>query len=139
MIKSFKFTEEPTFDRTNKRVIHYISRALIRLRLEYNGKISPTPITCLIDSGCDNNLFPSSWGRSLGIKIENGAPANYIGIGKSSLEGYRHLVKIHIADSNISFKTIVDFSDEQQIPLLGRGGFFFYFKKSSNIPSINSG
>lgn len=129
MLKSFKFTDEPTLDPEKKKVIRYVSRALIRIRLEYGGKISTHPITCLIDTGCDSNLFPSSWGKSLGINIENGININYTGIGESSLLAYSHIVKIHIEDTNISFTTKVDFSEKQQTPLLGRSGFFMYFKR----------
>jgi len=129
MLNSFKFTDEPTLDSTKKKVIRFVSRALIRIKLEYGGNLSPYPITCLIDSGCDFNLFPASWAKSLGIIIEDGTPVKYIGIGKSDLIAYSHFVKIHVEDTNMSFTTKVDFSEKQQTPLLGRSGFFSYFKK----------
>ncbi len=129
IVAEFRFTPEPHIDPTNRKVYRYVDRPYVRIRLEYGKNISATPVTCLIDSGCDFNLFPAHWGETLGIAIEDGEPVNYMGIGNSGLKAYTHKVKIHIEGTAINFVTAIDFSKDQQTPLLGRSGFFGYFKK----------
>lgn len=128
IIKAFAFTPEPTTDAKGK-VIRIVTRPLIRIRLEYGRNKSESPVTCLLDSGCDFNLFPASWGKVIGIDITKGKSSNYEGIGKSDLIAYTHIVKIHVEETKISFTAPIDFSEKQQLPLLGRAGFFSYFKK----------
>ncbi len=127
IIEEFKFTSEPTI--INQKVVKFVSRPLINVQLSFNHKINKTPVTCLIDSGCDHNLFPAHWGELIGIPIKKGPIAPYKGIGSSSLTAYSHVVTLYITNTSISFKTNIDFSYEQQVPLLGRSGFFAYFKK----------
>jgi len=112
---------------TNK--VGFIYRPYIPIRLGYSHKLSTHPVNCLLDSGADKNLFPSQWGELVGIKIKNGKLQEHIGIGEVSVLAYRHTVILYVGSH--SFKTEVDFSEQQQLPLLGRDGFFRLFKKVS--------
>lgn len=82
----------------------------------------------MVDSGSDRNLFPAKLGESIGINIKSGNLRPILGIGKDNvIDAYTHKIKIFIADR--SFDSEADFSYEQQAPLLGRDGFFKFFKK----------
>ncbi|MEO6508809.1 MAG: hypothetical protein ABIO02_02555 [Patescibacteria group bacterium] len=111
------------------KAIKYISRPFIKILIGYNLQISKTPIKCLVDSGCDQNLFPAYWGEFIGINIKSGVETIYKGIGRNTICAYGHHLKIYVPDSKINFITRIDFSYEQQLPLLGRVGFFDHFKK----------
>lgn len=111
---------------TNKKLIAIYS-PIISIQLSSNHKIYPFPIDCLIDSGADFNLLPARIGESLGLSIKKGDKVTHMGIGSIGITAYSHPVKIYLG--NYSFKTTVDFSYNHKIPLLGRYGFFRYFKK----------
>lgn len=127
IIEEIKHTPEPTI--INGKIVRYVSRPYINVQICYNHKISKTPVRCLIDSGCDHNLFPAHWGELIDIPIKKGKFAPYRGIGSSSLIAYTHFVTLNIPNTPIQFKTGIDFSYEKQLPLLGRSGFFSYFKR----------
>lgn len=50
-----------------------------------------------------------------------------MGIGNVSVLAYRHKVKIYVEGYN--FNTFADFSEQQNIPLLGRITFAEHFKR----------
>ncbi len=81
----------------------------------------------LVDSGSDRNLFPAELGEAIGIDKKSEKSCLVYGIGSIELTTYEHQADLHIG--KVSFKTIVDFSYEQQMPLLGRSGFFDLFKR----------
>jgi hypothetical protein len=81
----------------------------------------------LVDSGSDRNLFPASLGEAIGIDIKSGKSCPVYGIGNIKLTTYEHEVELHLGAE--SFKTTIDFSYEQEMPLLGRNGFFDLFKR----------
>lgn len=82
---------------------------------------------CLVDSDADKNLFPAEWGERVRIKIKSREEVIHYRIGKKDVKAYRHKVKPYIGGYN--FETEADFSYEHQFPLLGREGFFKYFKR----------
>ncbi|MBI3443485.1 hypothetical protein HY008_02345 [Candidatus Woesebacteria bacterium] len=106
--------------------IYEIYRPTVPLQISYKGKIS-FGFQTLVDSGSDRNLFPASLGESIGIDIKKGPKRIIRGIGGFTLTAYFHNVKVHIA--GYDFETEVDFSFEHPFPLLGRMGFFRFFKK----------
>lgn len=117
--------------KTNKLVVTY--RPYIDIKIGIENKWKDNKITCLIDSGADRNLFPASTVKSLGVVIQKGSKTVHKGIGNYILTSYTHTVKISI--ENKTFETEIDFSEDAYIPLLGRQGFFNYFKKISFIMS----
>lgn len=103
---------------------------LIPIRLSYKHKFGKVAVDCLIDSGADINLFPADWGESVGINIKKGPRQMINGIGAIGVESFVHVVKIYLG-SDIIFVTKANFSYSQEIPLLGRDGFFNHFKRVS--------
>lgn len=100
---------------------------VVPVRLSANHKIYPYIIDCLLDSGADFNLLPAVVGEKMGLKIKKGRKTEHIGIGNIGITAYVHSVKLFV--KNYSFKTEMHFSYDHRIPLLGRDGFFKYFKK----------
>ncbi len=100
---------------------------IISIRLGTKSKIFPKDIECIPDSGSDFNLFPAEIGETLGIKVAKGKKREHTGIGNAHILAYEHSVKIFLQGH--SFKTDIHFSYNHKIPLLGRYGFFKYFKK----------
>jgi hypothetical protein len=118
----------PEKDLITGKIKNEIYRPLIPIRISYNHTISFYSFDCLVDSGSDKNLFPAQIGELIGIKIRKGPKRIICGIGNSNLEAFTHIVKIFInATGKINFETTIDFSYEQQLPLLGRNGFFNHF------------
>lgn len=125
-----KFDQQPRAYKdplTEKVKFTYVP--VIPIRLSYNHKFGNFLIDCLLDSGADRNIFPSDYARILGIHIKKGKLVEHIGIGGASLLAYAHRIKLFVGSHD--FQTSVDFSDHQIIPLLGREGFFKFFKQVS--------
>ena len=120
----FYYVPDPYLDPvTNQR--KEILRPKIPIRLAYEHKLSKVLVDCLIDSGSDTNLFPADWGRSVGIRIEKGDYDQIRGIGDVDIDSYIHKVGLYIGSKRINVNA--NFSDEQNVPLLGRQGFFDQF------------
>ncbi len=104
-----------------------IFRPKIPVRMKYKHNFNKWPISCLLDSGADFNLFPAKWGDSVGITVKKGQELTMFGIGGKNIASYRHNVSLFV--NHYSFDTTACFSFEQDIPLLGRDDFFKYFTK----------
>lgn len=128
MLFSFKYLSFPISNKKNE-IIGEICRPQIPIRISYKHKLLGYLISALIDSGADNNLFPSYFGQKIGLNIKKGEEFNIGGIGNIGIKAYRHKIKIFV--DSYSFETYVDFSDDQQTPLLGREFFFKFFKNIS--------
>lgn len=102
-----------------------IFRPYIPFRVSLNhGNPSPH-IDGLLDSGSDRNLFPLDLARMLGIDLKKCKPVTITGIGGIQIPSYTAQINIWI--NNEKYPTEADFSQNQQIPLLGRHGFFNLF------------
>ncbi len=102
---------------------------IIPIRISANHKMYPYTINSLVDSGADFNLMPAELGEYLGLKIQKGTKSLHRGIGNVDIVAYIHTVNIYFQGHN--FKTQIHFSYVHRIPLLGRYGFFRFFKKVS--------
>lgn len=103
-----------------------IYRPVISIRIsKTHGQISPF-FDALIDSGSDRNLFPLRLATALGIKLKKIKPKQIGGIGKVVIDAYTEKINIWLGTKE--YKTEADFSPQQQVPLLGRDGFFNLFK-----------
>ena len=91
-----------------------------------SGTKSSSLFQALIDSGSDRNLFPAEFGEQIGLKVKKGIRAPIDGIGGVRIQAYTH--KVYISIENYEFLVSVDFSYEQEMPLLGRLGFFDQFR-----------
>src|SRR3989344_8236522 len=90
-----------------------------------SGLVSPQ-FDALLDSGSDRNLFPMSLAKYLDITFENLKPKKIYGIGESPINAFPAKVTLWLG--NKSYATDADFSTKQNLPILGRDGFFNLFK-----------
>jgi hypothetical protein len=101
-------------------------RPVISIAISYGNTIF-SGIEAMVDSGADKNLFPAWIGTRLGMNFNSSEYSKIIyGIGGAQIKAFTQKVRLHIY--KFSFDTEIDFSFEQQIPLLGRDGFFSLFK-----------
>lgn len=117
---TFYYVPEPNKDLKTGKIVE-ILRPKIPIRLSANYHISKILVDCLFDTGSDRNLFPADWGRSLGLRIEKGKPTKIGGIGGKVIIAYTHSVTLFVGVHKIVSEA--DFTDEQNLPLLGRIGF----------------
>lgn len=110
----------------NKKLVAIYS-PIIPIKISINHKMYPNTVNSLLDSGADFNLMPAAIGEYVGLAIKKGKKVTHMGIGNVGIIAYAHPVKIFI--QGYSFKTDIHFSYDHRIPLLGRYGFFKYFKK----------
>ena len=123
---TFDYYPDP-FIEAETGITRYVHRPFIPIRLSYAHKMLKFPFNALLDSGADNNLFPAELCEHLGIKLKNKNYQKHIGIGSQGLDAYRHQVTIWVGSYH--FQTNIDFAIGQQMPLLGRLGFFKFFKQ----------
>lgn len=125
-VTGYSYIPQPFgIDSVTGRLIE-IYRPMISIRIsKEHGPIS-LPFDALIDSGSDRNLFPLRFATSIGIQFRKIRPKQIIGIGKVVIDAYT--AKINIWLGIKKYETEADFSPQQEIPLLGREGFFNLFK-----------
>lgn len=115
-----------TFQDSKSQKFIQIHLPLIPIKVSnFHSQISPQ-FDALLDSGSDRNLFPMSLAKYLGINFGKNKLKNIYGIGKNHIKAYPS--KIILWLGNKSYETEADFSKEQNIPILGRNGFFNLFK-----------
>lgn len=124
---TFDYLPLPRKDSKTGKIVDQIFIPVIPVRIIYNHQLYRNPINCLVDSGAERNLFPAFFAEKLGIKVKKGDPKTIFGIGGVKIEGFTHNVTLYI--NTLSFKSQIDFSYEQEVPLLGRIGFFDKFEK----------
>ena len=124
----FSYFPRPYVDQKTQKIID-VFRPEIPIRLAYGHRLYPNPILALLDSGADNNLFPSKYALLLGLNFRKGAKRLITGIGNHQIDAYRFPVILYIEEMKIN--TNIDFCESQQTPILGRHDFFKYFSKIS--------
>lgn len=125
---SFSYERYPKTDPKSGKIIGEKFYPIVVIKLEYGHQIT-RPFRALVDSGSDRNLFPAHIGESIGMSFRKIKPVTIKGIGKGETQAYTKKVKL-IIDTN-EYDTEVDFSYDQQMPLLGREGFFDLFERIS--------
>lgn len=123
----FNYFSFPLLNPKTGRISGQIYRPFVPIKLCYKHQLSKNAFNALLDSGCDQNLFPAELGELVGIRIKKGQQKCIGGIGGIKITAYTHIVKLFL--KNYDFDTVVDFSYEQQVPLLGRTGFIDCFKE----------
>ena len=103
--------------------------------LEHQGMVSPFFFRSIVDSGADNCIFPSIYGRRLNIQIEAGKKYPYLGAAGSGLAYFHHVkVWIEVEKKPYFFEGYCGFADalnEVGLGLLGRHGFFDLFHSAA--------
>ncbi len=127
MSRKFWFTyfPYPHLDPSTGKEIE-VFRPTVPIQISYKDKVT-TSFQALIDSGSDRNLFPAEIGELVGLDIKKGETRPIHGIGGVKISSFTHEITLYI--EKCKFVTMVDFSYEQQVPLLGREGFFSLFKR----------
>ena len=99
---------------------------LIPIKLaNIHKQISPQ-FDALLDSGSDRNLFPMPLAKYLGIDFGKSKPNRVYEIGKGYINAYSTKITLWLGTKR--YQTEADFSVQQNIPILGRNGFFNLFK-----------
>lgn len=122
----YNYLSNPRKDPKTGMITGQIFYPVIPIKLCYKHIIFKYLINSLVDSGSDRNLFPAEIGENIGIKIKNELSQEVGGIEGIKITAFTHRVKIYLGSYEIN--TFIDFSYEQKVPLLGRNGFFNYFK-----------
>ena len=123
---SVTYLPEPVIDPKTGVFLAKVLRPKIPIFIS-SGKKTSDLFHALVDSGSDRNLFPARLGELVGLDIENGKKSFIYGIGSIKITAYEHEVNLHFG--RLILKAKVDFSLEQDMPLLGREGFFDLFKR----------
>ena len=123
----FDYVSFPIIDPKKGKITGQIFRPFLPVKVCYKHTLFRNPLNALVDSGSHRNLFPAYVGEKIGFNVQKGIYQNIGGIGGVGIEAFTHPVKIFIRD--FSFETFIDFSYKQQVPILGRNGFFNFFTK----------
>ena len=80
-----------------------------------------------VDSGADLSLFRRNDAELLGLSLFQGEYRPIIGVGRTLIPAFMHIVKLKIGDTSLDAK--VAFADSDEVPrLLGRTDVFKQFK-----------
>ena len=123
---TYDYFKIPRIELDKKQLPEEIYFPFIPIRIAHDRKLS-LPFRALVDSGATRNLLPAALGIQAGIDILSGERVKIFGIGRKEITAYTHKIKVHL--DLLSFETEADFSLDQDIPLLGREGFFNLFQK----------
>lgn len=110
----------------NKKLVALYS-PIVSIQVSANRIIYPNEVDCFLDSGSDFNLMPADIAEKMKINVKKGERITHMGIGNVGIIAYSHPVNLHLERYKI--RTNVHFSSDHKIPLLGRHGFFKYFKR----------
>lgn len=109
----------------NKLIVIY--RPIISVIISSGLRIYPYSVRCFVDSGSDFNLMPADIAEKMRVNIKKGERVTHMGIGNVGIVAYSHPVTLCVG--KYKFKTNVHFSYDHKIPLLGRYGFFKFFRR----------
>ena len=121
----FSYLQLPLIDTITGRV-DKVYKPIIPIRLSYHHSNPTQFFDALVDSGSDRNLLPVGLGVLAGVNFKKAKKTKIIGIGNHVINAYTSQINIWVEGKE--YKTEADFSPEQQVPLLGRRGFFDLFK-----------
>lgn len=125
-ILTFKYLAIPKRNLKTQEIIDEVHIPVVPIRISYAHRLGRA-FHALVDSGAERNLFPAELGEVLGMKIKKGMSVDILGIGGVEIKGFRHKIRLYLG--TLSLDTEADLSYEQQVPLLGRTGFFNIFNK----------
>lgn len=103
--------------------IETVPVAQVSFNLQKGESIS---LFLVIDSGATISALPQSDAEPLGISLDKGEPISISGIGKQSINGWKHEVPIKLGNNAIKIP-IAFLEDDSSPRVLGRAGVFEYF------------
>ncbi len=107
----------------------YIYRPYLFVKLINKKRISQNLIKALVDSGSDHNVFPEEFAAEIGLDYKKGMKYKSTTVNEYSFTVYGNRVMIDCGIKMID--TVIYFGENVKIPVLGREGFFNYFKSVS--------
>jgi hypothetical protein len=112
-----------------------MSRPMVHTVLSHYKNDLDFSFPCIVDSGADYCVFPSSYGEMIGLDIEKGPHLQSGGLGGGdTLYFHKITVKIILGNEPMQFICKAGFSrkmDRAGIGFLGRHGFFELFDEVS--------
>jgi hypothetical protein len=122
----FRYQKIPFFGHDPRKPL--IPRPLIPVYLHGKERSIRSPYYALLDSGADNVLFPADLTKEINIAdIAQGRRESIIGIAGQRAEAYFFDLELQILGDTRRLLTVIGFSDQIFIPILGRS-FFAHFK-----------
>ena len=122
---TFDYPALPKKNPVTGEIIGELYYPLVVIRIAYKHHLG-REFYALVDSGSDRNLFPASLGILVGMNIKKGTEVTIGGIGRINIKAFTHKITLYLGTKR--FETEADFSFDQQVPLLGRNGFFNLFQ-----------
>lgn len=111
---------------TKTNILTQIYLPMVSIKVSYTRALISPSFDALVDSGSDRNLFPMVLAKYLGIDFGKVKSKKIYGIGEGYIKAYP--AKINILLGAKIYETEADFSNKQNIPILGRNGFFNLFR-----------
>ncbi|OIP57952.1 MAG: hypothetical protein COX79_05710 [Candidatus Levybacteria bacterium CG_4_10_14_0_2_um_filter_36_16] len=105
----------------------YAYRPYLFVKLGYRHRLSENSIRALIDSGSDHNIFPAELASEIGLDYKKGVKRKTTAVNEYAFIVYGNRVKMEYEGKVV--ETVIYFGENVKIPVLGRNGFFNYFKK----------
>lgn len=110
----------------------FVDRPALETMIEYNGVVFPRLFFSIIDSGADSCVFPSAFGKQIGIDIKSGPSESTTGVTGPG-DAFYHSVKVYVRIQGNMYEFdcyagFMDGLDQVGIGLLGHHGFFSLFE-----------
>lgn len=119
----FNYLEIPSSDPTKPPA----RRPYVVIRLVCGSSFQD--LWCLVDSGADVCLFPSSIGRLVGIDVESGRKGEIGGIAEQPIAVYYHSLRLIVKGlSGVDVEAGFTDSKGVRTGILGQKGFFDNYK-----------
>ncbi len=125
-MSKFDFEPELSFNPQTMRV-DYCYRPYLFIKLLYKRNTSANFIKALVDSGSDRNTFPAELAKEIRLDYKKGEKRKTTSVNDSAFVVYGNRVKVKYDGGVI--ETVVYFGENVKLPILGRDGFFNYFRK----------
>lgn len=109
----------------NTHILKEIYRPVMGVKISKGAGQPSLTFDAMVDSGSDRNILPAHLATEIGLSLDKRKIKRVSGVGGSIVA---YPAKINIWIGSKKYETEADFTSEQEIPLLGRNGFFNLFK-----------
>ena len=124
-ITGYSYLPRP-YEDPETNILGEIYQPMIAIRISKDHGQLSLQFDALIDSGADRNLLPLRFATGAGIQFKKTKPRKIYGIGSGYIDAYTAKVNRWVGTKK--YETMADFSPQQNVPILGRDGFFNLFK-----------
>lgn len=127
-MQKIDFEPDLSFNRATQQW-EFMYRPYLFVKLINRKRSSGNVIKTLVDSGSDHNIFPAEFATEIGLNYKKGTKRETTAVNEYAFVVYGNRVKVEYDGK--TFETIIYFGDNVKIPVLGRNGFFNYYRKVS--------